>query len=50
MRGGPPSLEGFGLSDADLSAIADVAEVDENALAALFPMKRRDIVDTLARC
>ncbi len=44
----PPALEDFALTDADLQAVAAMAEVDENTLNANFTqLKRADILQML---
>ena len=40
VRGGARTLADFGLSDADLQAVADVAELDDNSLAWPAPLGR----------
>lgn len=49
LRGGAPVLADFGLTDADFSAIADVAEVDDNTMTSLVPLRKSDIVGFLEK-
>ena len=47
LKSGAPTLEDYGLTDADLAAIAEMAEVDANTLTALLALKKSDIVEML---
>jgi len=40
----PPCLEDYGLTDADLEAVSEMAEVDENTLNSVVSLKRSDIL------
>ena len=46
-EGAPPSLEDYGLTDADLEAVAEMAEVEENTLNSVVSLKRSDILSLL---
>jgi len=43
----PPTLEDYGLTDADYAAVAEMAEVDPNTLTALAALRRSDIIAML---
>ena len=47
LKSGAPTLEDYGLTDADHAAVAEMAEVDANTLTSFMPLKRADIVEML---
>lgn len=42
-----PCLDDYGLTDADLEAVAEMAEVDDNTLNTVITFKRRDLLNLL---
>lgn len=46
----PPQLEDYNLTEADLTAVASAAEVDDNTLASVVSLTKNDLLTMLKRC